>query len=242
MIDSITLITGNEGKAREYSTLLGIQVEAVKADLIEVQSLDVVDVVTRKAEDAYAKLQRPVLVDDTGLSLTAWNGFPGALVAWCLSSVGPEGILEWAAAATDRSATVTTAIGYADADGVQVFIGSLNGTIATERRGGGGFGYDSIFVPDNSGLTFAEMSADQKNAISHRRLAVDKLREVLEKPEEPTYVVLEINRRHEADALVAALNRGEVLTTLGGQAVQARAPYMGAYNPVEEECEGADRG
>jgi non-canonical purine NTP pyrophosphatase (RdgB/HAM1 family) len=176
VIDRISLITGNEGKAREYATLLGIEVSAVKEDLIEIQSLDVVEVVKRKVQDAYSKLQGPVLVDDTGLVLNAWNGLPGALVAWFLSSVGAQGILDMAAGVTDRSATVTTALGYADANGVRVFTGVLQGTLTTERRGDGGFGYDSIFVPSGSDLTFAEMSSEQKNAISHRRLAVEELR------------------------------------------------------------------
>jgi len=179
VIERISLITGNEGKAREYATLLGIDVGAVKEDLIEIQSLDVVEVVKRKVQDAYSKLQSPVLVDDTGLVLNAWNGLPGALVAWFLSSVGAQGILDMAAGVNDRSATVTTALGYADANGVGVFTGILQGTLTTERRGDGGFGYDSIFVPAGSDLTFAEMSSKQKNAISHRRLAVEELRKGL---------------------------------------------------------------
>lgn len=173
------MITGNEGKAREYSALLGIEVRAVKEDLIEIQSLDVVDVVRAKAADAYSKLRSPVLVDDTGLSVHAWNGLPGALVAWFLSSVGTQGILDMAASATDRAATVTTALGYADADGVRVFTGTLDGTLTTAPRGTNGFGYDSIFAPSGSDMTFAEMSSDQKNAVSHRRLAVDELKKGL---------------------------------------------------------------
>lgn len=179
MIDHLSLITGNEGKAREYAALLGIEVKAVKEDLVEIQSLDVVEVVRHKVRDAYSKLQRPVLVDDTGLAVTAWNGLPGALVVWFLDSVGVQGILDMAAGVTDRSATVTTALGYADTDGVRVFTGTLQGALATERRGVGGFGYDSIFIPAASDLTFAEMTGEQKNAISHRRLAVEGLRKNL---------------------------------------------------------------
>jgi XTP/dITP diphosphohydrolase len=80
---------------------------------------------------------------------------------------------------TDRTATVQTALGYADSDGVQVFTGSLNGTLATEPRGSNGFGYDSLFIPAGSDYTFAEMTDEQKNTISHRRLAVDALRKGL---------------------------------------------------------------
>ncbi|OHV31844.1 MULTISPECIES: non-canonical purine NTP pyrophosphatase [Pseudofrankia] len=176
MIERISLITGNKGKAAEYATLLGIDVRAAKEDLIEIQSLDVAAVVERKAADAYAKLRGPVLVDDTGLTVNAWNGLPGALVAWFLGSVGTQGILDMAASLTDRAASVTTALGYADANGIRVFTGTLQGTLATERRGTGGFGYDEIFVPAGGDLTFAEMSSEQKNLVSHRRRAVDALR------------------------------------------------------------------
>ncbi|ONH22643.1 non-canonical purine NTP pyrophosphatase [Pseudofrankia asymbiotica] len=176
MIERISLITGNEGKAAEYSTLLGIDVRAVKEDLIEIQSLDVAAVVERKVADAYAKLGGPVLVDDTGLTVNAWNGLPGALVAWFLDSVGTQGILDMTANLTDRAASVTTALGYADANGIRVVTGTLRGTLATEQRGTNGFGYDEIFVPAGGVLTFAQMSAEQKNLISHRRRAVDALR------------------------------------------------------------------
>jgi XTP/dITP diphosphohydrolase len=179
VIDRISLITGNEGKAREYGALLGIEVSAVKEDLIEIQSLDVVEVVKKKVEDAYSKLRTPVLVDDTGLVLNAWNGLPDALVTWFLSSVGAQGILDMAARVTDRTATVTTALGYADVNGVRVFTGTLEGTLTTERCGDGGFGYDPIFIPAGSVVTFAEMSSEEKNGISHRRLAVEELRKGL---------------------------------------------------------------
>jgi non-canonical purine NTP pyrophosphatase (RdgB/HAM1 family) len=173
----ITLITGNDGKAREYAALLGIEIAAVSADLIEVQALDVATVAEAKARDALARFGGPVLVDDTGLSLAAWNGLPGALVAWFLQTVGADGILAMAAGLDDRRATVTTALGYADAGGVRVFQGTLHGTLTRNRRGAGGFGYDSIFIPDGHDRTFAEMTPEEKNCVSHRRLAADAMRE-----------------------------------------------------------------
>lgn len=158
--------------------MLGIDVTPAKAELTEVQSLDVAVVATRKVTDAYAQLGEPVLVDDTGLTVHAWNGLPGALVAWFLDTVGAQGILDMAAGLTDRRATVTTALGYANADGVQVFTGTVHGTIATEPRGTSGFGYDAIFIPDtDSGhRTYAQMTSEEKNKISHRRRAVEAMR------------------------------------------------------------------
>ena len=178
MLDRIALITGNAGKAAEYAAMLGIEVTPAKAELTEIQSLDVADVAARKAADAYAQLRQPVLVDDTGLTVHAWNGLPGALVAWFIDTVGPQGILEMAAGISDRRATVSTALGYADADGVQVFTGTVDGSLATELHGTSGFGYDPIFIPDSDPghRTYAQMTSEEKNKISHRRRAVEAMR------------------------------------------------------------------
>jgi XTP/dITP diphosphohydrolase len=181
MLDRITLITGNAGKAAEYAAMLGIEVAPAKAELTEVQSLDVATVAARKAADAYAQLREPVLVDDTGLTIHAWNGLPGALVAWFIDTVGPHGILDMAAGITDRRATASAALGYADATGVQVFTGTVDGSLATEPRGTSGFGYDSIFIPgtDSGHRTYAQMTSEEKNKISHRRRAVEEMRNAL---------------------------------------------------------------
>jgi XTP/dITP diphosphohydrolase len=178
VLERIALITGNAGKAAEYAAMLGIDVAPAEAELTEVQSLDVAVVAARKAADAYAQLGEPVLVDDTGLSVHAWNGLPGALVAWFLDTVGAQGILNMAAGLTDRRATVTSALGYADTDGVQVFTGTVDGAIATELSGTSGFGYDPIFIPgtDPSHRTYAQMTSEEKNKISHRRRAVNAMR------------------------------------------------------------------
>jgi len=181
MLDRITLITGNAGKAAEYAAMLGIEVIPARAELTEVQSLDVTDVAARKAADAYDQLREPVLVDDTGLTIHAWNGLPGALVAWFIDTVGPQGILNMTAGITDRRATASTALGYADATGVRVFTGTVDGSLATEPRGTSGFGYDPIFIPgsDSGYRTYAQMTSEEKNKISHRRRAVEAMRDGL---------------------------------------------------------------
>jgi XTP/dITP diphosphohydrolase len=131
VIEQVTLITSNAGKANEYAQMLGLEVIPVKASLTEIQALGVEDVVRHKAREAYALVGTPVLVDDTGLAIEARNGLPGALIAWFLDAVGPAGILSMAAGLTSRQATVTTALGYADAAGVQIFTGSVKGNLAS---------------------------------------------------------------------------------------------------------------
>lgn len=175
----ICLITGNPGKIKEFSALLGFPLDHEKLDLIEIQALDVKEIAAFKVEQAYKVLKRPVMIDDTGFSVREWHGLPGALITWFLKTVGPEGIIKMAAGLTDRTVDVTTVIGFADESGVQVFSGTVRGKIPPEPRGSGGFGYDSIFIPDGSELTYAEMSMEEKNKVSMRRFAVDDMKSKL---------------------------------------------------------------
>ena len=87
----------------------------------------------------------------------------------------------WPPGRPTARATVVTALGYADATGVRVFQGTVDGSLATEPRGTSGFGYDAIFIPgsDGSHRTYAQMTSEEKNKISHRRRAVEAMRDGL---------------------------------------------------------------
>ena len=176
-MNGLVLITGNRGKAEEYARLIGLRVTPEKIPLPEVQALSVEEVVAAKALAAFAAVQAPVIVDDSGISFSAWSGLPGALTSWFMDTVGNDGLVQMMLGFSDRSATVKTAIGYCDADGVQVFVGTVTGTVATEPRGANGFGYDPIFVPEGAQFTFAEMSPEEKDLHSMRKRACDALRE-----------------------------------------------------------------
>lgn len=175
----ILFATGNRAKATELAALLGRPVEAIKLDLPEIQSIDVAAVALAKARSAFAIVGRPVIVDDTGLSLDALNGLPGALVAWFLDRLGVDGLAALVKDHPLRKATASTAIGYADASGSHVFIGTVTGTVALSPRGTNGFGYDPIFCPGEGKLTYAELTAEQKNATSMRADATRQLRNAL---------------------------------------------------------------
>ena len=96
-----------------------------------------------------------------------------------LDTLGPAGLLKLVAGETNRRVTVSTCIAYADEKGVHTFVGSVSGSLADTLRGEGGFGYDPIFIPDGSDHTYAEMSAEEKNAGSMRKIALDKLKKFL---------------------------------------------------------------
>ena len=170
----LVFVTSRAEKAKE-ARRLGFEIERLDLELPEPQALDPSQIVEEKARNAYAILTRPVLVEDSGLAIHAWGGFPGALVKWVEKSAGVPAIARMLDGFSDRSATAVCAIGYCDGGEVVTARGEIHGAIAPEPRGTGGFGWDVIFVPDGSDRTFAEMSGEEKDRISHRRRAWDDL-------------------------------------------------------------------
>jgi non-canonical purine NTP pyrophosphatase (RdgB/HAM1 family) len=171
-------VTGRAEKAREAERL-GFRFERMDLDLAERQALDPAEIVESKARDAYAKLARPVVVEDSGLAIKAWNGFPGALVKWLEKSAGLEAMARMLDRFPDRSAIAACAVAYFDGERVVTARGEVSGAIATTPRGEGGFGWDALFIPDGSDRTFAEMSGEEKDRVSHRRRAWEALEQRL---------------------------------------------------------------
>ena len=168
--------TKNKDKLREVNEILGYNLEQISVDLLEPQGVKVEDIVCFKAEDAFQKTGRFVLVEDTGLEFMAWNGLPGALIKWFLDTIGNEGILRMLSGEVNRKAIAKTAVGFFDGTRSHVFVGEISGTIPETIRGTGGFGWDPIFVPDKYEKSFAEMAPVEKNAISMRKLALEHMK------------------------------------------------------------------
>ena len=172
-------VSSNTGKVREVEAILGVPIEQFDLDLPEIQALDVADVAREKALAAYRHTGRPVFVEDTGLSIAALGGLPGALVRWFLATVGPVGICALIPAGASRAATARTAVAWCDGDSVDVLIGETAGRVTAEPRGSGGFGWDAIFQPDGSPRTFAEMDRAERDRFSMRRRAIEQRRDRL---------------------------------------------------------------
>lgn len=122
--------------------------------------------------------------DDTGLMVDALDGAPGVYSARYAgpghdSVANMKLLLERMAGKDNRNAHFSTVIALVMGGEEHIFEGRVDGTIAHEPSGCGGFGYDPVFVPENSGRTFSEMSAEEKNSISHRGRATRKLMEFL---------------------------------------------------------------
>ena len=162
------LVTGNPGKIAEARTALGADLEAVEVDLPEIQSLDYREVLRAKAEEAWRRVGRPLIVEEAGLDLAALNGFPGPLVKWMLEAVGAEGIARTAAALGDDRATARCFLLFKDREREIVSDGRTEGSLVLPSRGTYGFGWDPVFLPDGSSQTFAELTGAEKDAVSHR--------------------------------------------------------------------------
>lgn len=120
--------------------------------------------------------------DDTGLMVDALGGEPGVHSARYAgpghdSQANVDLLLSRLAGIADRNAHFTTVIALTEGDEVKVFEGRVDGEILTERDGEGGFGYDPVFRPDGYTESFASMTPEEKNAISHRGRATARLLE-----------------------------------------------------------------
>ena len=142
-----------------------------------------------KAEAVAAFVHADAIADDTGLEVDALDGAPGVWSARFAGEPPSDArnralLLERLDGIVNRSARFRTVLAIVRADGTVIHAdGTCNGTIALAERGDNGFGYDSVFIPnDGDGRTFAELSSDEKNAMSHRARAVVALRELLPTP------------------------------------------------------------
>jgi non-canonical purine NTP pyrophosphatase (RdgB/HAM1 family) len=183
----LTFVTSNAGKAREAAALLGRTVAAQPLDVPEIQSLDFSEVARAKALVAARAFGIPVLVEDSGLVVAGWGGFPGPLTKWItMGALGQEGLAKMLDGFADRGAEAVSALAVArpgqDGKDVVVAVGRVAGSIALHPRGENGFGWDVLFIPEGATRTWAEMSEDEKNRDSHRARAFASLRSLLRVP------------------------------------------------------------
>jgi len=174
----LTFVTSNRHKFAEVHAILadrGISVAMRSMELREVQADTLEEIATEKVREASVAVDGPVIVEDTGLFIDVLRGFPGPYSAYVFRTLGNQGILRLLEETADRRATFKSVFAYGDPDGsVECFGAGAPGTIALTCRGEG-WGYDPIFTPDNaSGRTYGELG-DDKNRLSHRRAALDKL-------------------------------------------------------------------
>lgn len=172
----IVFATTNENKIREASEILRIKIIPRKLIIDEVQTLEPIECVKKKAEAAYNLTKTPILVEDTCLFFNAWGELPGVFIDYFMKSLDNEGLLKLLSNEKDRSAWAQTSLCYFDGKKAVVTSGEVKGAIAKKKRGNDGFGWDPIFIPQGENKTFAEMTSKEKNSLSMRKIALEALK------------------------------------------------------------------
>jgi XTP/dITP diphosphohydrolase len=191
-IVSMTLVfaSNNKHKIKEINSLLGDSFTLLSLHDINITE-DIPEEEPQIEGNALAKARfvfntcgLNVFADDTGLEITALNGLPGVNSARFAgenkdSSANIEKVLSLLGNTENRQARFRTVIALILEKKEYLFEGIVNGTIIHEKKGTEGFGYDPIFVPEGKIRTFAEMELAEKNTVSHRARAFEKLKEFL---------------------------------------------------------------
>ena len=197
MTRRLVLATHNRHKVSELRRILdGLDVELLSAD--DVALPDVAETGATFAENALLKARAgvaacglPCAADDSGLVVDALGGEPGVRSARYGGSTRDDArnlalVLERMSGRTERAARFVCAAALAAPGGREWTVeGVLEGQLTTEPRGAGGFGYDPIFLPDGEIRTTAELSPEEKDAISHRGAAFRALRQFVAQLEFP---------------------------------------------------------
>jgi XTP/dITP diphosphohydrolase len=184
--------TNNKHKLEEAAEILPSDIQLVGLDEIGCKeelaetSGSIAGNSRQKAEYVFNHYKTPCFADDSGLEVAALNGEPGVDSAYY---AGPQKsfsdnihlLLKNLEGSSKREAQFITVITLITDKGSWQFDGILRGKILPEARGTRGFGYDPVFMPDGFTKTLAEMTMEEKNKISHRSIAIQKLVEFLRK-------------------------------------------------------------
>lgn len=172
-------VTGNRIKLKEANLVLkkqGIKLKMKNLDIHEPDLESIEKVAHHKAKEAFRKLKKPLVTEDTGIFFIAYDNFPGLFAKRVFLALGLEGLLLMVKGKS-RKAHFGAAVGYADAKGkIRIFSGRLNGSLTTKVRRPKAkvLAYDKIFVPKGKRKTIVEMPLSEKNEISHRAKAFEK--------------------------------------------------------------------
>jgi len=189
---ALLFATNNEHKLREIKEIagknyliLGLHDVGITTEIPETQET-LEGNASQKAWFIYEKTGMDCFADDTGLEIEVLGGRPGVYSAryageGCSFDDNVEKVLEELEGIENRKACFRCAVCLILDGKEKLFEGRIPGVITRERSGDGGFGYDSVFLPDGNTMTFAEMPAHLKNGISHRGIAVSKMFSYLKK-------------------------------------------------------------
>ena len=172
-------ITGNKNKFLEVKKILGGDIQQLDIDVEEIQSLDADKVIKEKVEEIKKHYKGKFFCEDVSLQIKSLNNFPGPLIKYLVKTIGHRGIHKILENYSDKSAIAICKVGYFDGKKTHIFTGQIKGDIV-KSQGRSGFGFDPVFKPLGYEETFASMTKEEKNKISHRYKAFTKLKEHLQ--------------------------------------------------------------
>ncbi|MEM0097117.1 MAG: XTP/dITP diphosphatase [Conexivisphaerales archaeon] len=170
----ILFITGNKNKVQEALEILAeytIKLEQCELLKPEIQDDNIENIALNAAVQISTKINNFFVVEDDGLFLNEFKGFPGPYTSYAFKTIGIPGILKLCSFCTTRRAQFRSALALYMDGKIKVFNGAVSGIISATPLGNMGFGFDPIFIPDTSDKTFAQMSLKEKSQISHRAVA-----------------------------------------------------------------------
>ncbi|EJT96530.1 Ham1-like protein [Dacryopinax primogenitus] len=178
----VVFVTSNPHKLKEVRAILdgSVQVDSKALDIPELQGTTR-EVSRAKCQRAAELLGGPCITEDTALGFDALGGLPGVYIKDFLKAIGHSGLNTMLEGFQTRAASAICTFAYSPGPGAEVvlFEGVTRGKIVP-ARGGGDFGWDPVFEVEGTGRTYAEMEAGEKNNLSHRFKALEKLREYLQ--------------------------------------------------------------
>ena len=163
----VTTNPGKMGEAKIIGAEFGIDFISNNYDTRELQSMDPCEIAEDSARDAYEKIGKPLIVEDSGLFIDTIGGFPGPFSAYVYKTIGLDGLLKTLENKVNRGASMKSAVAFTDGKRIKSFMGECKGTVPKDQRGTNGFGYDPIFIPESHDKTFGE-DTNYKNKVSHR--------------------------------------------------------------------------
>ncbi len=174
-----SFVSSNKKKWEEVCKILNYKINWVKVSIPEIQGLDLKKIIKEKIKYAYNLKKIPLVVEDVSLILEGFGNFPGPLIKWFLKGAGREGIIKCCYGLKNFNAIALCGIGVYDGKKFNYFEGKIEGKISKKPKGDNGFGWDPLFIPKGYKKTFAEMEAEEKNKISHRKIAWEKFKNFL---------------------------------------------------------------
>lgn len=177
-MQSITFVTTSESKIREVEAMTRRAFDWDRAELDELQSMDLDVIVAHKLRQAWDQIRRPVMVEDSGIYFEDWGGFPGPFVKHLQATMGYAKV--WKVLGPTRRVQQHVVVGYTDGQQTVLGHGSVTGTIIpAEQMTGSVAAFDLSFLHDGATKVYGAMTQEEKFAVSARMKALNDLQQQL---------------------------------------------------------------